>query len=305
MENLIGHTSGFAVPRYVIDAPGGGGKIPVFPNYLLTWSVHKVVLRNYKGVICTPQEPAHYERIFCNGDCDACRLPLNTSRADESKVVGVAKLLSDYDTTTTLTPENNDRINGGRIMQTDVVLHRGNSVVQHGHYNNRVYVMKLAPSDIPDIIRFADDLSARLGYSKIFVKVPESSVELFSDNGYVTEATVPFFFKGHESAAFMAKYHDPDRSVVRDSTVIHDVLSAAVRHTGRVSPSLLPPDQSLVQARNEDAEEVSALYRAVFESYPFPIFDPEYIRETMQGSIRVFSHPGARPASGSSCFLRG
>ncbi len=118
MENLIGHTSGFAVPRYVIDAPGGGGKIPVFPNYLLTWSVHKVVLRNYEGVICTYQEPANYDRIFCNGDCSDCKLQLNIDRADESKVVGIAKLLADYDDTTTLIPENNNRLerrqeNGG------------------------------------------------------------------------------------------------------------------------------------------------------------------------------------------------
>lgn len=110
MENLVGHTSGFAVPRYVIDAPGGGGKIPIFPNYLLTWSVHKVVLRNYEGMICTYQEPANYERIFCNGTCDTCKLQLDTSRADESKLVGVAKLLADYDDTTTLVPENTDRM---------------------------------------------------------------------------------------------------------------------------------------------------------------------------------------------------
>ena len=110
MENLVGHTSGFAVPRYVIDAPGGGGKIPIFPNYLLTWSVHKVVLRNYEGMICTYQEPANYDRIFCNGDCDVCKLQLNIDRADESKVVGVAKLLADYDETTTLIPANTDRI---------------------------------------------------------------------------------------------------------------------------------------------------------------------------------------------------
>jgi lysine 2,3-aminomutase len=61
-------------------------------------------------MICTYQEPAHYERIFCNGDCIACKLQLNISRADESKVVGVAKLLADYDETTTLIPENTDRM---------------------------------------------------------------------------------------------------------------------------------------------------------------------------------------------------
>jgi lysine 2,3-aminomutase len=110
MEHLIGHTSGFAVPRYVIDAPGGGGKIPIFPNYLLTWSVHKVVLRNYEGMICTYQEPENYDRIFCDGDCAGCKLQLNIAGADESKIVGVAKLLADYDDTTTLIPANTDRI---------------------------------------------------------------------------------------------------------------------------------------------------------------------------------------------------
>jgi lysine 2,3-aminomutase len=110
MENLVGHTSGFAVPRYVIDAPGGGGKIPIFPNYLLTWSVHKVVLRNYEGMICTYQEPENYDRIFCNGDCENCKLQLNIVRADESKIVGVAKLLADYDDATKLIPANTDRI---------------------------------------------------------------------------------------------------------------------------------------------------------------------------------------------------
>ena len=57
IESLIGHTSGFAVPTYVIDAPGGGGKIPVMPNYLISWSTKKVVLRNYEGVITTYREP--------------------------------------------------------------------------------------------------------------------------------------------------------------------------------------------------------------------------------------------------------
>jgi lysine 2,3-aminomutase len=60
MEALRGHTSGFAVPQYIIDAPGGGGKIPVSPNYLLSMSDHKIVLRNYEGYITTYEEPVDY-----------------------------------------------------------------------------------------------------------------------------------------------------------------------------------------------------------------------------------------------------
>jgi lysine 2,3-aminomutase len=50
------------VPTYVIDAPGGGGKIPVMPNYLISYSDHKVVLRNYEGYITTYEEPETYQK---------------------------------------------------------------------------------------------------------------------------------------------------------------------------------------------------------------------------------------------------
>ncbi len=59
IEALRGHTTGLAVPTFVVDAPGGGGKIPVMPNYLITRGENKVVLRNYEGVITTYTEPVH------------------------------------------------------------------------------------------------------------------------------------------------------------------------------------------------------------------------------------------------------
>lgn len=61
IEYLRGHTSGFAVPTYVIDAPGGGGKIPVGPQYLVSTGEGKVVLRNYEGGIFVYQEPTDYK----------------------------------------------------------------------------------------------------------------------------------------------------------------------------------------------------------------------------------------------------
>lgn len=110
MESLIGHTSGFARPTYVIDAPGGGGKIPVMPNYLLSWSTNKVILRNYEGVITTYQEPDRYEAKMCDRDCDNCNLDLNLNEIDESEAIGIEKLLSDSCDTISLIPEDNDRL---------------------------------------------------------------------------------------------------------------------------------------------------------------------------------------------------
>jgi len=61
IEGLRGHTSGYAVPTFVVDAPGGGGKIPMGPNYLLSYSDHNVVLRNYEGFVTTYEEPLDYK----------------------------------------------------------------------------------------------------------------------------------------------------------------------------------------------------------------------------------------------------
>ncbi len=49
IQQLRGHTTGYAVPQYVIDAPGGGGKVPINPEYVQKITDSEVVLRNYEG----------------------------------------------------------------------------------------------------------------------------------------------------------------------------------------------------------------------------------------------------------------
>ncbi len=57
IESLRGHTSGLCIPTYVVDAPGGGGKIPVMPNYLISQMPGRIILRNYEGFITAYTEP--------------------------------------------------------------------------------------------------------------------------------------------------------------------------------------------------------------------------------------------------------
>lgn len=111
MESLIGHTSGLAVPTYVIDAPGGGGKIPVMPNYIISWSTNKVILRNYEGIITSYQEPENYENKFCDRDCKNCNLELDIKESDEIQAIGIEKLLADSNDSISLIPEDNERHN--------------------------------------------------------------------------------------------------------------------------------------------------------------------------------------------------
>jgi len=73
IENLRGHTSGYAVPTFVVDAPGGGGKIPVMPTYLISQAPGKVVLRNFEGVITTYSEPQDYKSECHCPDCEKAK----------------------------------------------------------------------------------------------------------------------------------------------------------------------------------------------------------------------------------------
>ena len=83
IEGLRGHTSGYAVPTFVVDAPGGGGKTPVMPNYVISQAPGKVVLRNFEGVITTYTEPTDYVN---NCNCEYCKKAAK-------KHEGVVKLL--------------------------------------------------------------------------------------------------------------------------------------------------------------------------------------------------------------------
>ncbi len=86
IENLRGHTTGMAVPTFVVDAPGGGGKIPVMPNYLISMNDRRAVLRNYEGVITTYTQPQDYVPSKC--ECEYCK-------DDNYKPMdGIAKLLN-------------------------------------------------------------------------------------------------------------------------------------------------------------------------------------------------------------------
>ncbi|MFZ5915553.1 MAG: lysine 2,3-aminomutase [Chloroflexota bacterium] len=91
IESLRGHTSGFAVPTYVIDAPQGGGKIPIMPNYLLSQSADKVVVRNYEGFITAYTQPETYQRHDPQ-TCLSCQR--RESDSGEEGQEGVSALLS-------------------------------------------------------------------------------------------------------------------------------------------------------------------------------------------------------------------
>jgi len=162
--------------------------------------------------------------------------------------------------------------------------------------------MKLAPGDSPQIIDKLDELAQENGYTKIFAKVPVSEKDNFRQRGYVDEAVIPLFFHGSEDVYFMAKYFSKNRVVDSNHEEISAILEACKERQKNAKHVELPDELSFGTCAESHAPEMSQLYQEVFESYPFPIFDPQYLKKTMQSHVIYFGiwHKGQLAALSSA-----
>ncbi|MFH1724016.1 MAG: putative beta-lysine N-acetyltransferase, partial [Elusimicrobiota bacterium] len=186
----------------------------------------------------------------------------------------------------------------------DTIENLGDSLVQHGAHSDRVYLMRLDKADLPGIVERIDALAQERGYSKIFVKVPAAAGDAFRGRGYEVEATIPAFFNGEEDALFMARYPDPKRKEGAPRQKIEEVLAACRARGGAEAPPALDPGLKAAHLEPRHADEVAALYRKVFDTYPFPIHDPAYIAKTMGEGFAYFGvYDGQRLVAASSAEM--
>jgi beta-lysine N6-acetyltransferase len=164
----------------------------------------------------------------------------------------------------------------------------GNSLIQHGSANDRVYVMKTNESDVPDLIDHVHNLLIENDYTKVFAKVPVSLAEPFLAEGYDIEAMAPRMFRGKEAALFLAHYPAPATRRRIDRQAISQVVRKALSKRRHAKNKALPDSWTLRRLTPEDANSAADLYRTVFASYPFPIHDPSYLVETMNAHINYF-----------------
>lgn len=115
IESLRGHTSGLCIPTYVVDAPGGGGKIPLGPNYMLSMAPGQVVLRNFEGHISVYTEPSYVAQ-----DVDKytglCSKEKSSNEGIINLIKGEIKAINPSESKrskrkTVIKPESNERMN--------------------------------------------------------------------------------------------------------------------------------------------------------------------------------------------------
>lgn len=171
---------------------------------------------------------------------------------------------------------------------SDIITQIGKSRIQHGMENNRIYLMKFHTDDRNNIIEELDKIIKKHEYTKVFAKIPSSEKKIFLDKDYIVEASVPNFYKGIEDAYFMAKYYCVNRKKQKNEEKISKVLKLA--QSKHENQSITPLNNVFQFRKTElsDANEMAKVYKTVFESYPFPIEDPKYIRKTMEENIVYF-----------------
>lgn len=190
-------------------------------------------------------------------------------------------------------------------MQPDQVIRLGNSTIQHGPANDRVYIMKLDSRDMPGIVDEVVDLGQERGYSKLFARVSAEDAPRFEERDFICEAQVPGMCGGESCGYFMSRYLASGRATPDDPDRIADVLAKARLKARGQSPAHAETTQ-IHHLALTDADELAALYGRVFESYPFKIDDPGYLRESMAANAVFFGiRSGARLVAASSAEIDG
>ncbi|MFP4164160.1 MAG: putative beta-lysine N-acetyltransferase [Chitinispirillaceae bacterium] len=171
----------------------------------------------------------------------------------------------------------------------DFIEKIGNSVIQHGKYNDRIYLLKYDPADIDTILPKFEELVKQNGYTKIFAKVDEASEPTFLKEGFKREALIPNFYE-NSGCAFLGKYFSEDRKKLSEDikATIEDIIKTAENKASSSAKAELPQGYEVRVLTAEDVDDLAELYKKVFDSYPFPIFDPDYLLDTMKSHVVYF-----------------
>jgi putative beta-lysine N-acetyltransferase len=162
----------------------------------------------------------------------------------------------------------------------------GGATVQHGKMSNRVYLMKTPESYDISLIESLEAFLKTNKYDKFFAKIPASQLPLFLPLNFQIEARVPGMYRGIEDGFFVSKFYRTERTIPEyDAMEYFSQLLEWQKNTLPKSKSNSLPVEIL---KKEDASEMAELFKQVFDTYPFPIFDSGYIQESMDNDVVFF-----------------
>lgn len=170
----------------------------------------------------------------------------------------------------------------------DIIETFEGSIIQHGSYNDRIYLMKLAPEASSITPRNLIDLARNNNYTKIFAKVPEYHSDIFYAAGFEAEAHIPAFYAGKTTVVLMGFYMNAERAEETDLGKMDEIIKVALEKQTVKSKCRLNDDFTLRVCTEADVASMTDIYKKIYKSYPFPIHEAAYILETMKSHVDYF-----------------
>lgn len=174
-------------------------------------------------------------------------------------------------------------------QKSDSLISWNSACLQHGPMNDRVYLMNPGHESGPDLLEWVQQIALQGDYSRVMVKIPQSRADCFLQAGFIQEAMIPQMFS-EENGLFLALFRqeerqqDPRREEQMKSlqSVLHKAQQAREKHA-------LPLGAQLFSLDLMHAADVATFLQQSFESYPFPVHDPAFIRSEMEAGTVYFA----------------
>jgi putative beta-lysine N-acetyltransferase len=166
------------------------------------------------------------------------------------------------------------------VKQPDMIEEISGAVIQHGPLNRRIYLMKIGTADPRRLASELLCLAEERNYTKIFAKIPASGAPPFISAGFRIEARIP-------DTLFLGCYLDQTRRIEDNAAELDRVLET-VRRQPAAEVNQAGDKTTVRRCVPEDVVTLAAIYGQVFPTYPFPIDDPGYLRETMRAKVVYF-----------------
>jgi beta-lysine N6-acetyltransferase len=171
----------------------------------------------------------------------------------------------------------------------DTLLEIGKSLIQYGPYNQRVYILHADVHDLDRLFQVINEKVTFFRLSKVIGKIPESCENRFLKEGYHIEARIPSYYFDGSACIFPARYfYDQDRAIEQKADLIKEILKTAHSKKNNECETQLNELFNFRLMKKEDCPAMAKLYQEIFPSYPFPIYDPAYLEQTMLESVEYF-----------------
>lgn len=162
------------------------------------------------------------------------------------------------------------------------------SQIQHGPYNDRIYLLKASENEIYSLPARLINKAKTEGYGKIFAKISEIQALPFLSEGFLVEARIPGMYPRDREALFLSYYLKKERKVENNLELYEQNLALAKSKKGSKSVRLDSTRFNIRRCNEDDIPKMVEIYKNIFPTYPFPIHDPEYLLKTMNEHVDYF-----------------